>query len=794
MNKKLKSLLALLLLAAMLLSLSACGKKQDEDQNNQETVPEYVYRASFESLGSDSRQLDPSVYTDEGYYALSYEKIGEREPNEGEVAEYEGQFDVYGYKVFFVSNDGKKTELDYEPLPVPEKTEEYLNYYSGSSIQRLLPGENGNLIAIESVYENWFDGPESELEGSHPWDYYVFHETMYLRELDKDCKELSRVELKFDVPEDTGVSLYAAIADGKGNVLVPCSTNLLCFDSEGSLLYEIKGQYYIDNLYSMNDGRIGASYWGDNGIEFALIDPEAKAFSDKFALPSDAYNLIPGDDAYDFYYSSGVYLYGLKLENGEKEKILNWVDCDVNGNSLNGIRVHEDGTITATLYHWGAKEPTVDLVTLEKVPSSELPQKVTLTLAVLYGAGYEILDQVIAFNRRSSDCRITIKDYSEYNTDDDYTAGLTKLTTEIMAGNLPDLLSLSELPYEQLAAKGLLEDLYPYLDADEKLSRDDIMENVLRATEVNGGLYEISSSFSVISLLGSPKVVGDTPGWTYDELYAALATMPEGCDIMDYYTTRDDILQNMLSIDMGSFVDWTTGKCNFESKEFMDLLEFASRFPDVVPDSGEYVSDSTRIAEGKQMLMVASLHDIDDSFYNNVYFGGSVTYKGFPTSEGVGNVMYLQNCYGMSSACKNKDAGWQFLRGFLSEDYQEDQYGMPTNRNAFEKKMVTAMTPEYEKDENGNFMLDENGEKIMVVRSSWRDDQGNEVNFCALSEEDAAKIREAVLSADRLVTTNTEIIEIVQEMCKAYFAGQKSADEVARLIQSKVSIYVNEHR
>lgn len=38
------------------------------------------------------------------------------------------------------------------------------------------------------------------------------------------------------------------------------------------------------------------------------------------------------------------------------------------------------------------------------------------------------------------------------------------------------------------------------------------------------------------------------------------------------------------------------------------------------------------------------------------------------------------------------------------------------------------------------------------------------------------------------------ILDIVTEQAQAYFAGQKSADEVAKLVQSKANIYVNEQR
>ena len=99
-----------------------------------------------------------------------------------------------------------------------------------------------------------------------------------------------------------------------------------------------------------------------------------------------------------------------------------------------------------------------------------------------------------------------------------------------MAGNMPDILSVAEsIPYRQLAAKGLLEDLYPYIDADEQLSRSDFFPNVLSAMELDGKLYAACAGFAVETAVGASSVVGDTPGWTYDDYYAALATMPEGC-------------------------------------------------------------------------------------------------------------------------------------------------------------------------------------------------------------------------------------------------------------------------
>lgn len=78
----------------------------------------------------------------------------------------------------------------------------------------------------------------------------------------------------------------------------------------------------------------------------------------------------------------------------------------------------------------------------------------TLRLACNY-LGYDLRKEILDFNRSNSGVRIEVTDYSQYNTEEDYTAGLTKLNTEIISGNVPDLFIADELPIEQYGAKGL---------------------------------------------------------------------------------------------------------------------------------------------------------------------------------------------------------------------------------------------------------------------------------------------------------------------------------------------------
>ena len=55
-------------------------------------------------------------------------------------------------------------------------------------------------------------------------------------------------------------------------------------------------------------------------------------------------------------------------------------------------------------------------------------------------------------------------------------------------------------------------------------------------------------------------------------------------------------------------------------------------------------------------------------------------------------------------------------------------------------------------------------------------------------------LRSTIRDCTRLLSFDKSIDDIVTEGAQAFFEGQKSAEECARLIQSKVNIYVNERK
>lgn len=63
-----------------------------------------------------------------------------------------------------------------------------------------------------------------------------------------------------------------------------------------------------------------------------------------------------------------------------------------------------------------------------------------------------------------------------------------------------------------------------------------------------------------------------------------------------------------------------------------------------------------------------------------------------------------------------------------------------------------------------------------------------------LTQEQVDKVVSFILSIDKCYYYNEDIINIVNEEMDAFFTGQKSAQEVAKIIQNRAQIYVNENR
>lgn len=605
--------------------------------------------------------------------------------------------------------------------------------------------------------------------------------TYMIRKLDKD----GNVVYEYDIAAETEENSYSSCSD----IAVDKDGYLYAFmnewDDESDIYYMIvldkdgneKGRIdydgYANGIFTMGDGRVAASGWGDAGVELSIFDGQNLKIVETIQA-DELYNPTVLDETH-LLYSDGTALYSYNLEDESKEKYLSWMDCNISSAAVQSFGVLSDGSIGVYTQTWSDSDGRTicDLVILNEVDESEAANVATINIACLWSDS-TIEEKAIEFNKKHDDYRITITPY--YTDGMEYEDAIDSFTTAIASDTSVDIVIFND--YSQVvnfASKGLLIDMYDLIDNDDTLKREDFLQNVLGACEIDGKLVMLPTTFSVLTVVGKTEDVGTESGWTFDEMQALLASKPEGTELF-YGMTRDQAFSMCLSLGYNDYIDWENGSCNFDSEEFINILEFANMFPEEFEWSEE-VDETVLLNTGKVLLSTYYLADFEQiQMYREIY-AGDLTYIGYPTTEGNGAMLELQNMLGITKNCESKEVAWEFLREFYmpTEDSEDTYYyGFSVRQDEFDKFCEEAM----KEDEYGG--------------GTWG--WGSfEVEIKPATQEDVDTVKELVAGTTAISgAVSSDILNIIEEEAAAYFAGEKSAEDVASIIQSRMEIYLNE--
>ncbi|MBQ3561771.1 MAG: extracellular solute-binding protein [Oscillospiraceae bacterium] len=793
-----------LVLTLMLTAFSACSKPQEEEK------PDFAYKTDYFEikLSNENESLRFCKIFGDKLYILTEEYISEKTVDEATGEELYNYFTAR--RLYSANADGS----DMKEIPdFYNKTEAGMEY---TDYRDICFDAEGNMYLIKNVSRNIFNFPAGVDENSeNAWDYYVgSEETVSAVKLDENGKEAEEIPLV-----KTEAYIDSAILGADGNWYLGGYNGIYVYGKDGTELFKMEN---INNngLITLSDGRVAAAMWDEGGYALKVIDSAKKGFGEKIKIPEDAYNFSSGSGGYDILYRTEASLFGYDIETETEEKLLSWLECDINSDEVNGVYVGEDGTVKVISNSWS--DGTTSLITVEKVPAEEVKEKKTITLAAMY-LSQELRNAILDFNRNSDTVRIIATDYSEFNTEEDYTLGLTRLNTEIISGNVPDIICTSELNTNRYAAKGLLEDLMPYIEND--MGYDALVTPFFDALRTeSGALYEVYSSFGINTLMGRKDVIGETENWTVDKLKELAQTLPEGASVMGESFTKSEAVLMLAGIRSEDFVNWETGECSFDNEEFVKILEFANTFPAEYDwQNSVYIDDSISVAVGRQLLCMPYISSFEDFIGSTFYIlGDNVCFAGYPSENG-GETYFSTGGTGlaMSSKCEEKEAAWEFIRTFLTEEFQEE-FGwgsFPTNRARFEAQAKEAMTPEFGGygssssvvvggNSGGSANIDfelpayrkplvnEQGEEESpkMIRGVSAGENYYDISIYAMTNEEYSAIMELIESAEKINRYDMDIIEIMLEETQQFFAGEQSAEDTAKFIQSRVNLYVNEQR
>ncbi len=446
------------------------------------------------------------------------------------------------------------------------------------------------------------------------------------------------------------------------------------------------------------------------------------------------------------------------------------------------------------------------------------PEDGVLIYAALNPVDNKLEQSVEKFNEEHADVQIQVRDYSDED-------GPQRLLVELAAGRVPDIIEMQRIafqdyndaknveamyfgspldadmsdfywmPYRQMAQKGYLEDLWPYIENDPDLGWEGVLEAPLKAAEVDGGLYMLFKEVSVSTLIGSKALLGDRRGWTLEELTDAFASMPPDSTILRYDATQSRVFTALLSPTLEQYIDWETGQCHFDSEDFRSMMDFLKLFP------AEFESNLTReeveaeaawnLEEGWQMLEAGRIGTLWDVAQHNALFKGSAVYIGYPTVDGSPGSSFILHGkkLAMSSVCWDKEAAWEFMRQIL----QPQSWGsmrrsmmslgnirMRINRRDFQQAIKVEFSEnEQTTREYIDMRMCSNGPFIRVYLAA---------------REDIEPYEAVINNTTQIYWPNTALSEVVWDAIGPYLAGDKDMDETIRLLQNRVTLYVNEQK
>lgn len=735
-----KRLICIVFLFSILLGLTACGEKTVDEasstsQENQsaavEMVGDYVIPQQWNTA---------SVNDGTWSYVTSEVTI----PVEGDVSLEDGQLlvtDTEDSSVSYVHLSLVGEELDRITVPIVPAGENESRYYSFHAF-----GDEG-LWVIEDTYVV-IDEETGEMAGSYQLKKFNL--------AGEECCTIALDEAYLGTEDGFIVNLFLT---PEGNPVLQNMNSYIFCDGTGAI---VKTTEVNPEVSLVTDGSGRTYLWDSIENTVSTMDWDDGTAGDVVLTVERNETVLPCGYGYDLLLKSDSRLRGVSFTDGTITEILSWDDLNMAG-MVGGVATLDDDTLFVSIYDMLMEK--TQLLKLTRMPSGEIPEKSVVTMAValhpnLAESGCtwtDVVDQIVAtqianFNRGNEKYRVEVVTFSSAE----------ELQLQMLSGDAPDVIcwddGLDEMPSMEIyAKKGYLTDLTPLFEKDEELSLEDFIPSVLElATERTEGLYAMPTTFYLHSWLAPIEYVGESPDWTFASMLEVAESLPEDM-AMFQYVTRGEFIQMMLQSAEGMFVDVTAGTCDFFNQEFYDLLTIARDYCAASVDDENYENNGKEILlEGVGVL--GRLGQFASDTIRPAKESGKI-FVGYPGDSGNGFAMIFRSDLSICATGNEPEGAWEFVRTFFQYDYQSTRY-LPmcsVRKDAFE--------------EREDWYLEVNG---------------------SCTREESLEARELVYGAKCLRNYTSPILSIVQEEAAAFFSGDKTAEAVASIIESRVKIYLSE--
>lgn len=407
-------------------------------------------------------------------------------------------------------------------------------------------------------------------------------------------------------------------------------------------------------------------------------------------------------------------------------------------------------------------DPYFFLVTGQREPVSEPEKEVLVIGSYTEMVGGSLQSKIMRYNILHRDTTVEVRMYStdengNYLSPEEANENLQR---DILNGDAPDILILDTTGFlpSTYSGNGFLIDLSPLMEQDEAFRSEDYYTNLWDTKD--GSMDYLTICFSLRTMVTGSERTSD--GWTPSE--ALSITEETGLPFM---TNPEPLKYYILQDGLANYIDGNT--CHFDDGEFAALLKLTQHC------TNEGIETDLALKEKKVLAEMSYAYTLDYFLYLDDWYG-DYAFKGVPSPDKEIMSAYVTGAVGVAETCEKKELAWDVVR-MLLDSTQNSSSGLSVKRDEFQKDLDAAMLPL----EDPESMLAHSGYTVGEV----------ELQGTPLSENMRMYILQTLEQLNcKLV--DRDIRQIAAEECEAFFCGEKSAEEVAALIQNRVSICLAE--
>ena len=440
------------------------------------------------------------------------------------------------------------------------------------------------------------------------------------------------------------------------------------------------------------------------------------------------------------------------------------------------------------------------IIELTKAPKNPYAGRTILELYMPGGDSNAIVsDAIIRFNETNKKYFICLTDrYKEryyqsvdyfVSEDEDVITQSKKdadfsydLANDILNGEGPDIL-MNTCALGQLNNPDYLIDLSPYV---QDLDPDKYFTNIVEGAKTDGKLYQLPVCYTLKGIQTSKELAGRSgTGFTTGEYKDFLYGTLNGGDVIE--VTQIPYFAKLFNNMRDAFIK--DGKADLTGPEFAELAQYVKDNVKQVrlPKSEENEEDPMAIDDPVFLKSNKALYcncpGITGYLVKRARLKEATTILGIPSADGRGPLFGTNVSVAVSANAVNKDACIEFIKMLLTDEIQtefvmNDRFVL--NKEALRQGFAKAVGF-YNTKEGQRNIYDYTAGTNVTINTKFTD-------------EDLNNLENVILSCSGADSVDAAINMILIEEMPAYFAGQKTLDQVIPVMQNRIQKVLDERK